>query len=44
MDNKSLTTVGEIWEAKSRTTAGDEEYAYLQPFLECFRWEFMFAV
>ena len=43
-ENKSLTTAREFWEAKSRTIAGDEEYMYLQPCLECFRWEFLFVV
>ena len=28
-ENKSLTTAGEIWEAKFHTTVGDEEYVYL---------------
>ena len=30
LENKSSTNAGEIWEIKSRTVVGDEEYAPLQ--------------
>ena len=29
-ENKSLTNAGDPWEIKSRTAAGDEDYAPLQ--------------
>ena len=29
LENKSLTSVWEFWEAESRTAVGDEEYAHL---------------
>ena len=45
LENKSLTSVGELYEVKSRTVVGDEEYAPLQTlFLEFFRWGFLFLL
>ena len=35
-ENKSLTSVGELWEVKSRNANGDEEYAYLQTLFRMF--------
>ena len=29
LENKSLTSVGEFWEAESQTAVGDEEYEHL---------------
>ena len=45
LENKSLTSAGEFWEAEPRTTVGDEEYAHLSRpyFLECFCWGFLFC-
>ena len=47
LENKSLTSAGEFWEAESRAAVGDEEYAHFSRpyyyFLECFRWEFLFC-
>ena len=43
LENKSLTSAGEFWEAKPLMVVGDEEYAHLQTLsLECFRWGFLF--
>ena len=36
LENKSLTSVGEFWEAESRIVVGDEEYAHLQTLLRMF--------
>ena len=36
LENKSLTSVGELWEVKSRNVVGDEEYAYLQALFRMF--------
>ena len=36
LENKSLTSAGEFWEAESRTAFGDEEYAHLQTLLRMF--------
>ena len=30
LENKSFPNVGELWEVKSQTAVGDEEYAHLQ--------------
>ena len=35
-ENKSLTSVGELWEVKSRNAVGDEEYAHLQTLFRMF--------
>ena len=36
LENKSLTSVGELWEVKSWTAVGDEECAHLQTLFRIF--------
>ena len=36
LENKSLTSVVELWEVKSQNAGGDEEYVYLQTLFRMF--------
>ena len=44
LENKSLISAGEFWEAEPWEAVGDKEYAHLSRpcFLACFRWGFLF--